>query len=339
MTTTTPARRATSSDVAKRAGLSRTTVSQILNGNVSQFPQETRDRVAAAASELNYRPSRAGRTLVTGVSDMVVVTFPSITFGAHLQDAVDQITEASATLGMSVVVRFAGRDTSSTLTSVLDLRPMAVIDFGVFTPDQARDLETAGTHVIPPTHDVGNNTEDELDILIGRLQVGELVRRGKRRVIFARLQDSRAAPYGDFRLRGVQAECVASGLPDPLVIHVQLEADAAAQSLREAIEITGSEPIAVCAYNDDVAIAIIAAARRLGLDVPSHVGVLGVDHTRIGQLVSPRLATVQIDLPRMIAGALERLASLRGFVRTAAADDGGTAAPGDFVHVISGDSC
>lgn len=269
---------------------------------------------------------------------MVVVTFPSVTFGAHLQDAVDQITDASATLGMSVVVRFAGRDSSATLTSVLDLRPMVVIDFGVFTPEQVRTLEVSGSQVIPHAPEADGETEDEIDLLVGRLQVRELTRREKRRVIFAHLQDSRAAPYGDHRLQGVRAECQALNLPEPIVIRVQLNEDAATEAIRAALELTGDEPVAVCAYNDDVAIAVLAAARRLNRDVPAEVGVMGVDHTTIGQLVEPRLATVHIDLRRMIDVFLQRLAMIRSS-ELAPADAVVALVPEEFVWVVAGDSC
>ncbi|WP_279630837.1 LacI family DNA-binding transcriptional regulator [Rathayibacter sp. VKM Ac-2805] len=338
MTSTTPARRATSSDVARRAGLSRTTVSQILNGNVASFPQETRDRVSAAAAELNYRPSRAGRALATGVSDMIVLAIPSATFGPNLQNAVDQITEASATLGMSVVVRFAGRDTAATLTSVLDLRPMVIIDFGVFTPEQGRTLESAGSRLFPPIPESGQDATDELDVFVGRLQVRELVLRGKRHVIYAQLQDSRAAPYGDFRLQGVRSECSAHGLADPVVIRVELDEDSATQALSSALETTGDDAVAVCAYNDDVAIAVIAAARRLELPVPSRVGVIGVDHTMLGQLVAPRLTSVHIDLPRIIDLFLGQLTVIRG-AGAATADEVTALEPSDVAWVVAGDSC
>ena len=102
-------KRITSWDVARLAGVSRSTVSQVLNGNHERFPQETRDRVAQAAETLSYRPSRAGRSLVTGLSDLIVVVVPNVTFGRHLQDAVDSIAASTAATGMSVVVRYAGR--------------------------------------------------------------------------------------------------------------------------------------------------------------------------------------------------------------------------------------
>ena len=59
----TSARRATIIDVAARAGVSRQTVSRAMN-DLPGISAATRDRVLAAAKELNYRPSRFGRGLV-----------------------------------------------------------------------------------------------------------------------------------------------------------------------------------------------------------------------------------------------------------------------------------
>ena len=143
----TEPRRPTGWDVAQLSGLSRSTVSQILNGNHLRFTPETRDRVTEAAAALNYRPSRAGRALVTGRSDLIVLAAPNITFGRHLQDAVDQIARTSAADGMSVVVRYAGNDPAATLTTVLDLRPAAVIDLGVFDESALATIQIGRAHV------------------------------------------------------------------------------------------------------------------------------------------------------------------------------------------------
>ena len=61
-TSTGSARPATSADVAVHAGVSRSTVSNILNGHDARYPESTRQRVRDAAAALDYRPSLAGRT-------------------------------------------------------------------------------------------------------------------------------------------------------------------------------------------------------------------------------------------------------------------------------------
>lgn len=305
-----PARRATSKDVAASAGVSRSTVSQILNGD-ERFPEETRARVRAAAETLNYRPSRAGRALVTGLSDIVVLVVPHATFGPHLQDSVDRITGASATAGMSVVVRFARMHDEMTLTSVLDLRPAAVVDFGVFTPQQRDRIDASGTLVVPRRAYVAEGADpDPIDIEIGRIQVRELLRNGSRRLVYAALEDKRLDPFGPPRLEGIRREAQERGLDAPLTPRIPLDIEGAATSLEKVRAEAGPDPLGICAYNDDVAIAVVAASRELGLRVPEDVAVIGVDRTAVGQLISPRLSTVAIDQPLLMDALVQDLAAL-----------------------------
>lgn len=291
-------RRVTASDVAKLAGLSRSTVSAILGGNGELFSPETRERVHGAAGQLNYRPSRAGRALVTGVTDIVMVLVPNVTFGRHLQDAVDRIAGTIAPRGLTVLVRYAGDDQAATLTAVLDLRPYAVIDLGVFDEATHMRIRAAGSLILPDI-EPRQLVEDPVH-LGGRLQARHLLRTGPRRLIYAQLADDRNDAYGPARLRGVADEAADQGLPAPLTVQIPLDALGAVEALRPIVE-DRSQPLGICCYNDDVAAAVLAACRILGVDVPDTVAIIGADRSDIGQLMSPRLTTIATDLPGIMA--------------------------------------
>lgn len=302
--TPTTHKRATSLDVARRAGLSRSTVSQVLNGNHDRFPAETRERVELAAAELGYRPSRAGRALVTGVSDIIVVAVPNVTFGRHLQDTVDRIARATASRGMSVVVRYAGDDEESTLSAVLDLRPAAIVDLGVFlTPETRKVIESGGTRIVPDLSELDDVTENP-NHLIGRLQARHLLRDPDRRLVVAHLKDDRPDYFGDDRERGVINEARDSRASLPLSIAVPLDRDGATSALAAITQANPGIALGVCCYNDEVAIAILAAARELGLEVPSRIAVVGADHTAIGQLVNPPLTSISVNMPAILTAIL-----------------------------------
>ena len=330
-TETATATRATSWDVARRAGVSRSTVSQILNGNDERFPQETRDRVTTAAAELAYRPSRAGRSLVSGVSDLIVVVVPNITFGRHLQDAVDTIANSTAARGLSVVVRYAGNNAETTLTTVLDLRPTAVLDLGVFTEKERRAIEADGIVALPQQDMVSDILEDP-NHLIGRLQVRHLLETSGRRLVMALLQDSRLDTFGPDRQRGVFDEAAAAGAVEPTVIRIPLLREGAVAALSAVVRDNPGASLGICCYNDDVAIAVIAAARELGLQVPSQVAVVGVDRTEVGQLVSPRLSSVAVDLLGLLADFLSMTGLTTGDVARDFRD------PSTFVTLVPGES-
>ncbi|WP_291055834.1 LacI family DNA-binding transcriptional regulator [Herbiconiux sp.] len=331
-----PARRATSVDVARHAGFSRSTVSQILNGETARFPDATRDRVLQSAAALNYRPSRAGRALVTGRSDLIVVVVPHATFGPHLQNTVDAIAEASATFGLSVVVRFAAADSESTLASVLDLRPSAVVNFGVFSPAQQAQLVASGAPVVPEYDDTV--AADPVSTRIGALQVGELLRGGPRRLVYAAISDARLDPFGPPRYAGIVQAAAEHGLDAPELVRIPLDVGGATRAVAGLLEAGRSEPLGLCCYNDDVAIAVCAAARELKLAIPDDLALIGMDDTDIGQLVSPRLSTVSVDEPAIMLSRLHGLTTLFGRQKDEPHAPAEAVQPGDLIHVVRGET-
>jgi DNA-binding LacI/PurR family transcriptional regulator len=295
----TGALRVTSLDVARLAGVSRSTVSQILNGNEKKFPQGTRDRVGAAARELSYRPSRAGRSLVTGLSDLIVVVVPNVIFGRNLQDAVASLSVRAARSSMSVVLRLADADPLATVAAILDLRPAYVIDLGVFDMPSRHAIEGAGIRMFPTREATAHFAEDP-NHYVGRLQARHLLESGNRRLVTALLLDDRVDVLGPARQQGVADESATLGAQAPLVIKVPLTLTGAVDALSSVTEQVRDRAIGVCCYNDDVAIAVVAAARELDMSIPSDIAVIGVDHTQIGQLLEPRLTTVDVDFTRIL---------------------------------------
>lgn len=303
-----PPRPSTSQDVARRAGVSRSTVSNILNGNGDRFPLATRERVLTAAAELNYQPSLAGRTLASGRSDTVVLLVPNTTFGSNLQSAVDQVVESTRQIGGNVVVRFASNTPDATVAAISALRPLAVVDFGVLSKDDLTKIEQWGAIVVPS---LVRQRTPTLDGGIGRLQAEALLESGHRRLWFAALSDERTDPYGPPRLATLTEFCSSHGLAEPQRVSVPLTLPGATAALATILDDGPSAGVAC--YNDDVALALLAAARETGVAVPSTLAVVGVDHTRIGQLWAPPLTTIDTNLPAIITTlASELRARLEG---------------------------
>lgn len=299
----TSTRPPTSVDVAQQAGLSRSAVSQILNGHGERFPAETRDRVMAAASDLGYRPSRVGRALVNGVTDFVVLVLPHTTFGSNLQDSVDTISARAAAVGLTAFIRYAGTDSSETVAAILDLRPTAVVDLSGFCEEDRNRLTAAGIALSPGTGGLGI---EQLNYAVGRLQVQTLLQVHGRHLVYALFADSRTDLYGPQRLHGATATTRELGVAPPTVIRVPLDLDGAMSALSAVVTATAS-PLGICCYNDDVAIAILAAARELSLDVPEKVALVGADHNEIGQLMRPRLTSISYDLQPLLLSLVGKL--------------------------------
>jgi DNA-binding LacI/PurR family transcriptional regulator len=274
-------------------------VSQILNGKTDRFPRTTRQRVLKAAAELSYRPSQAGRALKLGVSEVILVVVPNVTFGRHLQDAVDDLASEWEGRGYSVVVRYAGANPRTAVTTVLDIAPSIVIDLGVFTHLERSAIREAGTTLLP---DPGALPDDFVDpnFTIGRLQAMEVARDPRRRLVYALLEDAREDPHGPVRLQGARAFALEARLEAPLVIKVPLVRGTATRRLADLVAEAGGGPVGICCYNDEVALALLGGAQDLGLAVPGTVALVGADATDIGQLVTPRLTSVAIDTAHIL---------------------------------------
>jgi DNA-binding LacI/PurR family transcriptional regulator len=280
---------ATSEDVAKRAGVSRATVSQILNGRGQRFASATRERVAQAAEELEYQPSAAGRTLAMGSSDIVIAVVPNTTFGGNLQDIFQTATTELASRGLTLLLHLATDTTAPLDRVVTGMKPRAVISLTPFTPEERGLLRSRGVRAFDPMT-AGPSRDVNADI--GAIQARHLIARGYRKLAFAHLQDARQGPFGQGREAGVRAECAAHRLPEPTIVRLGINVDDALAAL-DSLELPG---VGVACYNDDVATALLAAAASRGWAVPRDLGLVGMDATPLSGVTIPPLTTIGYDL-------------------------------------------
>src|SRR5215207_8632702 len=117
-----PRRRATSADVARAAGVSRTTVSFVLNGTPNQVISEaTRRRVHEAANRLNYVPSAAALTLQSGSSRIVLCLFPDLRPSEPVAQLLSKLSNHLRQAGLTCLVHqgtLTGRDLAALWSSV-----------------------------------------------------------------------------------------------------------------------------------------------------------------------------------------------------------------------------
>ena len=294
-------RPATSKDVAALAGVSRATVSRILNGDDAPFPQITRERVHDAAAKLRYRPSAAARSLVRGQSETIVIVAPDTRFGGHLQDSVDEVVAQTHSFAGNVVVRVASMTSKATVEALIGLRPFAVLNFGVLSDADIEGLSQRGIIVVPRLSSGRPQSPG-----IAHLQASALFARGPRPLWYATpAVDDRPEPYSEARLMELQEFCVDGGHPLPRAIPVTLTIDGGAKAVEQLFN--GEATAAVACYNDEVAMALLAGARRFGIAVPERLSVAGVDDSIAGQLWAPRLTTIHVDMHAFISDLISEL--------------------------------
>lgn len=289
-------RPATSYDVAALAGVSRSTVSRILNGDDAPFPDVTKQRVRDAAAKLRYRPSAAARSLVTGHNDTIVIVAPNSRFSGHVQDALDEVAGQTRPYSANVVLRFVTSASKDTVDSLQQLRPLAVLNLGVLSRNEIVELENRGVMVVP---EVVGSEEATGDPGFARLQAEQLRTHGDRPLWYAEAEGDKPEPYSDDRFAALHSYCTAEGLAPPGLVQVSLDIEGGKLALSRVLSSDSSAAIAC--YNDEVALTLLAAAREMDVEVPGRVAIIGMDDIIAGQLWSPRLTSIRINMQPLIA--------------------------------------
>jgi DNA-binding LacI/PurR family transcriptional regulator len=292
------ARRATSADVAREAGLSRATVSYVLNDTPHQkIPEETRRRVLDAAARLGYAPSAAARALRSGRSDVVLCLLPDWPMGPEVGAMLGNLSTALAMQGMTFVAHPTARADRPIADIWKAITPAAVLAFEELSDTEVAAMRAAGVAVVVALLGRSRQRRRELEVpqqRIGRLQVEHLAAVGHTGLGYAYPDDQRLHIFAQPRLDGARTACADLGLGPPLVHTVPLDADEAAVAV-QLWRGAGTGVTAVCAYNDEVALALLAGLRLLGLQAPDDLAVIGVDDIPVARLAAPPLTTVTTD--------------------------------------------
>ncbi len=190
------------------------------------------------------------------------------------------------------------------------ITPAAVLAFADFSAGEIAAMRAAGVALVVAL--AGRGGAHELAVpqeLVGRRQTEHLTAAGHTRLGYAFPDDERLRFFAAPRLAGVRAAGRAAGLPDPMVETVALGREEAAGAVRRwhAAGVTG-----VCAYNDEVALAVLSGVRRTGLRAPADLAVIGVDDIPPARLAEPALTTVTTDQTEVAAHVAATVAAAVG---------------------------
>ena len=287
--------RVTISHVARRAGVSPTTVSHVLSGK-RLVGAATRSTVLDAIRELGYRPNHVARNLRTRQSHMIAVVVPDITNPFYavltrgLADAVDaagygtyvcntdgqreregKFIEDVMDRGVDGIV-FASGETASQVTfqPVGDATPLICI---------GEELDHPMCDAVIPDDERGSREAGAF-----------LASRGYERI--AMIQGP--ARYGATRTAGFRSAMQAAGhkVPPRLLVRGDWTRKGGYEAMKSLMTLS-TPPDAVFCANDLMAIGALDVAHELGLEVPKDIAVVGFDDVDAATIVTPRLTTVR----------------------------------------------
>jgi len=311
-----PRKRTTSFDVAEKAGVSRTTVSFVLN-NVPgiSISDDTRERVLQVATELNYHPDSRGRKLASGKANTLGLVLrqshEQVFADALLPQVLLGIEQAADTLGFEVLLKpLEPSDGNGYMRLVHENHVDGIILSG------PRQIETEIIRLHQeglPVMLMGQLPESSLpfvdiDAVEGSTQaVKHLIEHGHRRIAmitnagleYTSAQQRRLGYQKALKEANIEAD-------DSLMREGDYTPASGFRAMKQLLEAV-PPPTAVFVASDVVALGALRAIKHAGLRIPQDIAVVGFDDIPLADYYDPPLTTVHIPSYSLGWAAGERL--------------------------------
>ncbi|WP_278236013.1 LacI family DNA-binding transcriptional regulator [Isoptericola sp. AK164] len=303
----------TMSDVARAAGVSVMTVSNVLNGK-PRVGAETRLRVLEVVDELGYEINLSARRLRsgrTGAIGLVVPRFDHPYFG----DLAARLSSALASTGRHLAVEQSDASKEGELAALSLARLqtydgviLSVVGLGYDDIDRIRPsfpVVLLGEQHMPPRFD-----QIHIDNITGaRLATEHLLDRGARRIVMVGGGDEGHASMVTLRTRGWELAQQERGVPvdDAAVLPLDRFEMSSARIAVRALLARDPSIDAFFAITDQVAMGVLAGIHDAGLRVPDDVQVVGFDNLALGEFTMPGLTTIDPSNAWIVENAVAAL--------------------------------
>ena len=303
-----PKSRATSYDVARMAGVSQSAVSRCFKPGAS-VSKKMREKVMAAAKELNYQPNAIARGLITRRSNLVAVIVSS-QMNFYYPEVLFQLTDQFSEQGLRVLLFTVDteEDVESHIDQIWQYQADGVISASYLTIDQHKVFEDRNIPVVMfnryfddyETNSVWCDPEAATNEMIDHLYGF-----GHRR--FALLNGPEDSMVNRERMRLVRGALKKHGLEPVCEAWGNYRYESAAAAVQE-IRDAKKEVTAIVAANDMMAMGALDEIRNvMGLSVPGDVSVVGFDGINSGRFASYELTTIRQPIGRMSEAAVSMM--------------------------------
>ena len=299
-------------DVARRAGVSQKTVSNVINGYVHVSPQ-VRSRVQQAVADLGYVPNNTARTLRTGRTGIIALAVPNIA-SPYFAELATHLSVAAEQRGFTILMDQTDGSLEREQRIAAGLR-QHLIDGLVFSPLTMTAAEISAAAGSTPMVLLGEgDTPSSVDhvvidnVLAAREATEHLIGLGRRRIAAVGAPLEVSTGTGSVRLRGYRSALEEAGLEDAAVVVPtgRLLRRNGAEAAERLLDLP-RPPDALFCFNDVIAFGAMHALRARGVRVPDDVAVVGFDDVEEASYSSPTLTSVRPDKKAIAETAVERL--------------------------------
>ncbi|MHB8807452.1 MAG: LacI family DNA-binding transcriptional regulator [Anaerolineaceae bacterium] len=297
-------KRATAKDVADAAGVSRTTVSFVLNNTEGmRISEDTRRKVLQAAETLNYHPDASARSMVKGktlILGLVIRQEPDKAYAdLLLPEVMRGISEVAGEHAYHLIFKpVPPEDEKNSLSTLfLEHQVDGLIVSGPLSNDQEIvDLFNANAPIILqgridypniPSVDINNRKAAEK-------AVNHLISLGHQRIAFISNASLKYSSSKD-RLTGYRRALEAAGLAydEALVFYGDRTPDSGYQAMQNILQ-SSIKPSAIFIASDTVALGSLNALYQKNIRVPEDIAIMGFDDIPLSKHLAPPLSTIHI---------------------------------------------
>lgn len=288
-------------DVAREAGVSTMTVSNVINGRSQRVSDATRKRVLATIAELGYQVNVAARQLRMGRTGMVGLAVPDFDHG-YFSELADRLADRLAQHGLRLIMERTGGSRSAELDALTAPRLSAfdgfVLSVVAGDKDDLEQLRIDTPVVLIGERAVPARFDHVLMDNVGGAQAATelLLRTGSRRIVLLGGQVSRQHSMPALRTRGYRKAHDDAGRPIdtelivPSSYRMSGGYEAVLRLIEDKIDFDG-----IFALTDTSAYGALRALAEAGVRVPDDVQVIGFDNLRASEFSIPSLSSVEPD--------------------------------------------
>ncbi len=316
-------KRPTQFDVAHRAGVSRTTVSFVLNdetGDKAPISEETRQRVLDAINELGYVPDARARALRSGDTNTIGLIIPDIR-NPHFWEIAEAVEQEARNAGYHLLVSNIALKyeyANDVFNDLAHRRIDGLILMGSFTvaSEKARaSLEKYFKQRLPIVELSDHySVHYEVDRVSSNYYaatkeaISYLLELNHRRI--GLLLGTDTPELAEDRFKAYKESLQAAHIPakDELIIQSGPTIEDGYQAMRHFLQLA-ERPTAVIAINDLLAMGAMRAISDAGLQIPRDISLVGYDDIAMAKYMVPRLTTVSKDVTGLGRSAVQLLIS------------------------------
>lgn len=309
--------RVTLQDVAEFAGVSKVTVSYVLNGRAdgARIRQDTQDKVMEAARTLGYRPNAVARMLATKRSDMVAIVFQYADYFSHwssfTSDIMHGVCEVAVERGFDLMLHTKRSTLDDEVANLVDGRADGLLllrdgDDPLVAELAAQKFPAVLFFTRSYLPDVAFVDAD--NFAGGRMATQHLLELGHTKI--AMIRGSLHSIASNDRFNGYRDALESSGLtvnPD-----YQLVSATPGDNMVQLANLlmSSNRPTAIFSWSDDVAYKAMDVAHGLGLRIPEDLSIVGFDSLEQSNLCSPKLTSVRQPIAEMAREATNLLVAI-----------------------------